>query len=217
MSYPPAILAIGRNYAEHAREMGGAVPERPVVFMKNPASVVGDGAAVIIPAISAEGGDQIDFEGELAVIIGSAARDVPEEQALAHVRGYAAANDVTDRWWQKHGSGGQFVRGKSFDTFCPLGAPVSASAVPDPQDLVIRTVVSGETMQEASTGDMLLPVARIIAELSRGMTLLPGTLILTGTPPGVGAGRTPPRWLRAGDVVEVSIEGVGRVRNPVGR
>ncbi|MHC5003228.1 MAG: fumarylacetoacetate hydrolase family protein, partial [Planctomycetota bacterium] len=125
--------------------------------------------------------------------------------------------DVTDRWWQKHGSGGQFVRGKSFDTFCPMGAPVDAAMVADPQALTIRTVVSGETMQEASTAEMIFPVATLIAELSRGMTLLPGTVILTGTPAGVGAGRTPPRWLRPGDVVEVQIEGVGILKNGVAR
>jgi 2-keto-4-pentenoate hydratase/2-oxohepta-3-ene-1,7-dioic acid hydratase in catechol pathway len=220
--YPPAILAIGRNYAEHAAEMGGEAPTRPVVFMKNPAAVIGEGEPIRIPRICTEPAnddgsprEQVDFEGELAVIIGRGCRDVTEGEALDFVEGYAVANDVSARWWQKQGSGGQFIRGKSFDSFCPLSAVVPASEVGDPQDLALVTKVSGEVMQTGHTRDMIFPVRTLIAELSRGMTLLAGTVLLTGTPPGVGAGRTPPRFLRDGDVVEISIERVGTLRNPV--
>lgn len=212
---PPAILCIGKNYADHAAEMGGKAPERLVLFLKNPASACGDGDAIVIPAICDEQGPQVDFEGELAVVIGRTCRDVPERDALAAVGGYAAANDVSARWWQREGSGGQFSRGKSFDTFCPIGPVTPAAAVPDPQRLRIVTRVNGEVMQDSNTSMMLHSVARIVSDLSRGMTLLEGTVILTGTPAGVGFGRTPKVFLKDGDVVEVSIEDVGSVRNPV--
>lgn len=140
---------------------------------------------------------------------------MPESAALEFVAGYAAANDVSDRWWQRNGSEGQFCRGKSFDTFCPIGDPVPADAVPDPQALRLVTRINGEVMQDSNTSRMIFPVKKLVADLSRGMTLLAGTVILTGTPSGVGAGRVPPRYLRPGDTVEVEIEGVGRVRNPV--
>lgn len=221
IEYPPAILAIGRNYAEHAREMGGSVSggsaagERPIVFMKNPASVISDNEPIIIPRICEEPEEQVDFEGELAVIIGRTCRDVPRSEALSVISGYAAANDVSARWWQKQGSGGQFVRGKSFDTFCPIGPIAPTTAITNPQQLSLTTRLNGEVMQHATTADMIFPVDELIAELSRGMTLLAGTVILTGTPSGVGFARKPPRFLKHGDVIEVEIEHVGRVRNPV--
>jgi 2-keto-4-pentenoate hydratase/2-oxohepta-3-ene-1,7-dioic acid hydratase in catechol pathway len=215
MSRPPAILAIGRNYAAHAAEMRGEAPVRPVLFMKNPAAVIGSGEPIVIPAICDEPGEQVDYEGELAVIIGRDARDVADADALSHVGGYAAANDVSARWWQKEGAGGQFARGKSFDTFCPIGEAAPAAAVPDPQDLRLVTTLNGEVMQDASTADMIFPVARLIAELSRGTTLLAGTVILTGTPSGVGAARTPQRFLREGDIVEVTIGELPALRNAV--
>lgn len=217
MVLPPAILAVGRNYADHAAELGASAPERIMLFMKNPACACGDGDPIVIPPICDDHGPQVDFEGELAVVIGRSCRDVPEAGALAVVRGYAAANDVTARWWQKEGSGGQFCRGKSFDTFCPIGPVVPAGRVPDPQALRVVTRLNGQVMQDSPTSLMLHPVARIIADLSRGMTLLEGTVILTGTPAGVGAGRSPKVFLKDGDTVEVSIEGVGSVRNPVRR
>lgn len=220
------ILGIGRNYAEHAKEQGLAPPESILVFTKNPAAAVLSGEDIVIPNACqdpAKGGDQTDFEGELAVVIGTAARDVSRERALSHVLGYCCANDVSARWWQKQGSGGQFWRGKSFDTFCPLGPNIVAAAdVPDPQALRLTTRVNGKVMQEAPTSDMIFPVAVLISELSRGLTLLPGTVILTGTPGGVGMARTPPVWLHEGDVVEVEIsggrgEGFGVLRNRVRR
>jgi 2-keto-4-pentenoate hydratase/2-oxohepta-3-ene-1,7-dioic acid hydratase in catechol pathway len=212
---PPAILCIGKNYSDHAAEMGGKAPEALVVFMKNPASACGDGDSIVIPPICDEHGPQVDYEGELALIVGRDCRDVPEQDALSVLAGYAAANDVTARWWQREGGGGQFCRGKGFDTFCPIGAIVPVSAVRDPQSLRVVTRLNGTVMQDSSTSLMLHPVARIIAELSRGTTLLAGTVILTGTPAGVGFGRNPKVFMQAGDVVEVEIEGVGRVRNPV--
>ena len=212
---PPAILCIGKNYSDHAAEMGGKAPEALVMFMKNPASACGDGDSIVIPPICDEHGPQVDYEGELALIVGRDCRDVPEQDALSVLAGYAAANDVTARWWQREGGGGQFCRGKGFDTFCPIGAIVPVSAVRDPQSLRVVTRLNGTVMQDSSTSLMLHPVARIIAELSRGTTLLSGTVILTGTPAGVGFGRNPKVFMQAGDVVEVEIEGVGRVRNPV--
>lgn len=215
MHYPPAILAIGRNYADHAAEMKGTVSEKPVLFMKNPASVIGDGEPIIIPRICEEPSEQVDYEGELAVIIGRHARDVSDSEAMDVIAGYAIANDVSARWWQKSGSGGQFVRGKSFDTFCPLSTVTPRSAIPDPQKLRIQTRLNGELMQDAATSSMIFPVHTLIADLSRGMTLLKGTVILTGTPAGVGAARTPPRFLKDGDMVEITITGLGSLRNPV--
>ncbi len=212
---PPAIVAIGKNYADHAAEMGGAAPVQLVVFHKNPCAACGDGDAIVIPAICDEHGPQVDFEGELAFVLGRDAKDVPEDRALSFVSGYAAANDVSARWWQREGGGGQFSRGKSFDTFCPIGPVAPAASVPDPQALRIVTRVNGNVMQDAPTSGMIRTVARIIAEVSRGTTLATGTVVLTGTPAGVGFGRKPPVFLKEGDVVEVEIPGVGRVRNPV--
>ena len=222
-SRPHAILCIGKNYADHAAELAesGAVklPERPVLFMKNPASVIGDGEAIELPpVVHTEERDPpigVDYEGELAVILGSDARDVPEAQAREVIAALACANDVSQRWWQWHGSGGQWCRGKSFDTFCPLGEPTPISAVADLQALTLTTRLNGEVVQQASTTTMIFSVARLISDLSQGTTLLAGSVILTGTPAGVGAGRKPPRFLRDGDVVEVEISGVGCLSNPV--
>ena len=215
MRIPPAIIAIGRNYADHAAEMGGKTDELPMVFMKNPASVCGDGDDIVIPPICRHGGPQVDFEGELAFEIARDCRDVAEADALSAIAGYRVANDVSARWWQKTGSGGQFCRGKSFDTFCPIGPLVSAAEVGDPQDLAIETLVNGERMQQARTSLMVFGVRYLVAELSKGTTLLAGTIVLTGTPAGVGAGRKPPVYLKDGDVVEVRIERVGSITNRV--
>jgi len=213
------IIGVGRNYAAHASERGADAPERPMLFCKNIASLILDGETIVLPRACADR-EQVDFEGELGVLIGRDARDVSEREAIdpasGVVLGYCCANDVSARWWQKEGAGGQFFRGKSFDAFCPVGPGVAPAAeVPDPQALHLRTRVSGEMMQDGSTADMLFPVATLISEISRGMTLAAGTLMLTGTPEGVGAARTPPRFLRAGDVVEVEISGLGTLRNPV--
>lgn len=215
------ILGIGRNYAEHAREQGAALPDRPMVFTKNPASLCLSGDDIVVPPMARDpacGGNQTDFEAELGVVLARAVRDVSEDEALSAVLGYCCANDVSARWWQKQGSGGQFWRGKSFDTFCPIGpwvVPAGAGGVPDPQVLGVRCRVNGETMQDGTTADMIFPVARLIADLSRGMTLEAGTVILTGTPSGVGMARTPPVWLQDGDTVEVEIAGLGTLTNRV--
>lgn len=212
------IIGIGRNYLEHAKEQAADVPERPMVFTKSPASACLSGDAIVVPKVCQDR-EQVDFEGELCVILGAgdrACRDVPLDRALGHVLGYCCANDVSARWWQKEGSGGQFCRGKSFDTFCPLGPRVvPAGEVADPQALRLVTRVNGRVMQDASTKDMIFGVAALIADLSRGTTLLPGTAILTGTPGGVGMARKPPVWLQHGDVVEVEIEGIGVLTNRV--
>tara|TARA_E500000318_G_scaffold8683_3_gene8036 strand:+ start:24185 stop:24937 length:753 start_codon:yes stop_codon:yes gene_type:complete len=221
------IFGIGRNYAAHAHEQGLEAPEHPMVFTKNIASVIGDGEDIVIPPIARDpgfGGNQTDFEAELAVIIGEhadgwACRDVSRDEAMEWVLGFACANDVSARWWQKKGSGGQFCRGKGFDTFCPIGKVVSpgelSAAGLDVHDLKIECRVNGETMQSARTSQMMFPVDVLIEELSKGTTLMPGTVILTGTPSGVGMARDPQVWLGDGDVVEVEIEGIGVLKNRV--
>ena len=209
------IIGIGRNYAEHAKEQGAAVPDRPMLFTKNLATLSMNGDNIVIPACCQDR-PQVDFEGELGVIIGPGpARDVPLDAALSRVLAYCVANDVSARWWQKEGSGGQFYRGKSFDTFCPISTPVPASTITDPQNLRIITKVNGTVMQDGSTKDMIFSVATLIHEISKGHTLLPGTLILTGTPSGVGMARNPQVWLKDGDTVEIEIPGVGSLKNRV--
>ncbi|MDX2018289.1 MAG: fumarylacetoacetate hydrolase family protein [Planctomycetota bacterium] len=214
------VIGIGKNYADHAKEQGAAVPERPVLFTKNPLSASLTGDDIVIPPICQDR-EQVDFEAELAFLIapptpGVPIRDVPIERAFEFVLGYCCANDVSARWWQKEGSGGQFNRGKSFDTFCPIGPElIPARDVPDPQNLRVRCEVNGVEMQNASTREMIFPVARLVHELTRGTTLLPGTLVLTGTPSGVGMARTPPVWLKAGDRVTVAIETLGSITNTV--
>jgi 2-keto-4-pentenoate hydratase/2-oxohepta-3-ene-1,7-dioic acid hydratase in catechol pathway len=217
------IFGIGRNYAAHAHEQGIEAPERPMVFTKNVASVVGDGAHIVIPPIARDegfGGNQTDFEAELAVVIGKDCRDVSRGDAFAYVLGLTCANDVSARWWQKKGSGGQFCRGKGFDTFCPLGPRVVTvdeinGSGHDVMDLNLVCRVNGVVMQDARTSQMMFPVDVLIEELSKGTTLVAGTVILTGTPSGVGMAREPQVWLNDGDVVEVEIEGIGVLTNRV--
>ncbi len=212
---PVNIFCIGLNYGEHAKEGGQPIPENPVIFMKPTSTVIGPGEAIRIPAACADR-PQVDYECELAVVIRKAARDVRPEQALEHVLGYTCANDVSARHWQRHGGAGQWIRGKSFDTFCPLGpALVTADEIPDPQNLSLTTTLNGQTMQQGHTSDMIFSVATLIAFLSRDTTLLPGTVILTGTPPGVGFARKPPVWLKAGDTITVAVDGIGELTNPV--
>jgi 2-keto-4-pentenoate hydratase/2-oxohepta-3-ene-1,7-dioic acid hydratase in catechol pathway len=207
---PGKIIAAGMNYRDHAAEAGLAVPERPIVFAIWPSSVVGHGEAIVLPSLSTE----IDYEAELGVVIGERARDVPVERALAVVSGYTCFNDVSARDVQF--ADGQWTRAKSFDTFSPVGPRVApASEVPDPQALRIRCVLNGETLQDSSTAEMVFSVAELIAYVSRGITLEPGDLLVTGTPAGVGFTRTPPIFLRPGDEVTVEIEGIGALTNPV--
>jgi 2-keto-4-pentenoate hydratase/2-oxohepta-3-ene-1,7-dioic acid hydratase in catechol pathway len=212
---PPAIFGIGLNYRRHAEETGQPIPERPAVFMKNPAAVQGPGGPIVIPA-ACERGPEVDYECELAVVLGRDTRNVAADDAIDHVLGYTCANDVSARRWQKHAAAGQWIRGKSFDTFCPLGpALVTPHDLPDPQALSLSTRLNDLLVQRSSTADMIVPVAELIADLSRDMTLLAGTVIITGTPEGVGFTRTPPLFLVPGDVVSVTVEGIGTLENPV--
>jgi 2-keto-4-pentenoate hydratase/2-oxohepta-3-ene-1,7-dioic acid hydratase in catechol pathway len=214
------IIGVGMNYAAHAAEQGRGVPERPVLFTKNPAAACLSGDDIILPRACSDR-PQVDFEAELGIIIGrrpggGLVKDVSKEEALSCLLGYVAANDVSARWWQKEGSGGQFNRGKSFDTFCPVGPAVTPAAnIPNPATLRIICRLNGQTMQDAPTSDMIFDIPTLIHEISRDTTLLPGTLILTGTPSGVGMARTPQRFLTAGDIVEIEVTGVGTIRNVV--
>jgi 2-keto-4-pentenoate hydratase/2-oxohepta-3-ene-1,7-dioic acid hydratase in catechol pathway len=211
---PTDILCIGLNYREHARESNSAVPENPMLFIKSSNALNDPLGPIPVPRLTS----QVDYEGELAVVIGKTAKHVSPAHALDHVLGYTCANDVSARDWQKekHLNGGQFARGKSFDGFCPLGpCLVTPDEIPDPNALRLRTLLNGQVMQDHTTADMIFNVATVIASLSSTMTLRPGAVILTGTPQGVGAARTPPVWMKAGDTVVVEIERIGRLENPV--
>lgn len=211
---PTAILCIGLNYKFHAEESGAAIPENPVLFVKSPGAVQNPGDNIELPR--ALRSDQVDYECELAVIIGKAAKNVSKEKALDYVLGYTCANDVSARDWQKNGGGGQWCRGKTFDTFCPLGPVlVTPDEITNPNALGIKTILNGEAVQDWNTNDMIFDVPTIIAFLSASTTLLPGTVILTGTPHGVGMARKPALWLKAGDSVTIEIEGIGALTNPV--
>ena len=217
------VFAVGWNYAEHfaeGKELRPAsapqeIPAHPALFSKNPFAIVGPEAAVRHPAPLS---DQLDYEVELAVVIGRAGRDIAEGDALAHVFGYTIANDVSVRDVQRTWHGGQWFKGKNLDTHLPLGPwIVTTDEIPDPQGLRLATRVNGATKQDSNTKHMVFSVARIIAELSAGLTLQPGDVIITGTPEGVGMGRKPPEWLKVGDVVELEIERIGVLRNRIER
>ncbi len=212
---PVAILCIGLNYRMHAQETGVELPQHPVLFMKNPAAVTGPYSDIEIP-ISCLDPLQVDYEVELAVVIGKTGKNIRKESALNHVFGYTTANDISARRWQKHSGGGQWVRGKSFDTFCPLGpAIVTKDEINDPQNLELMCKLNGEIMQQSSTSDMIFSVAELISKLSQSMTMLAGTVILTGTPSGVGFVRKPPIFLKPGDTLESIISKVGEMKNIV--
>ncbi|HET9420162.1 MAG TPA: fumarylacetoacetate hydrolase family protein [Nocardioides sp.] len=203
---PGKIICVGLNYRDHAAETGKPIPSEPVLFAKFANSVVGGGSRVAIPAATAEA----DWEAELGVVIGREATRVPVEKALAHVAGYLCANDLSARDLQR--SGGQWTRGKAIDGFLPLGPMlVTADEVPDPQRLSIRCTLNGEVVQDSSTSEMIFGVADLVSVISQTITLVPGDVIVTGTPPGVGMAMTPPRFLREGDVLEVEIERLGRL------
>jgi 2-keto-4-pentenoate hydratase/2-oxohepta-3-ene-1,7-dioic acid hydratase in catechol pathway len=211
---PAALLCIGLNYRKHAAETGTKVPDFPVLFMKNTSALQHPGEPIEIPTHLPS--TKVDYEGELAVVIGQTCKNVSRQDALRYVLGYTCANDVSARDWQKDFSGSQWCRGKSFDTFCPLGpCLVTPDEIPNPNALHIRTFVNDEVLQDSNTSDMIFDVPRLIEFLSGSTTLLAGTVILTGTPSGVGMARTPPRWLKPGDVVTVEIEKIGRLSNPV--
>jgi 2-keto-4-pentenoate hydratase/2-oxohepta-3-ene-1,7-dioic acid hydratase in catechol pathway len=211
---PTAIFCIGLNYRKHAEETGAKLPEFPVLFMKNPGAVQNPGDPIEIPRHLKS--DQVDWECELAVVIGKRCKNVPTDKALDHVFGYTCANDVSARDWQRQWGGSQWCRGKTFDTFCPLGpAIVTKDEIPNPNALRIQTLRNGRVMQDSSTQDMIFDVPTLISFLSGSTTLLPGTVILTGTPAGVGMGMQPPQYLKAGDAVAIVIEKIGELKNPV--
>ncbi|AMV37525.1 fumarylacetoacetate hydrolase family protein [Planctomyces sp. SH-PL62] len=209
---PQKVLCIGLNYRDHAIESGAEIPAEPVLFSKYPNTLIAHGEPIVLPPESAE----VDFEAELVVVIGRGGRRIPRERALEHVGGYMPGHDVSARDWQLNKPAKQWTAGKTFDTFAPTGpALTSADEIPDPQALGIRLRLNGETMQDSSTAQFIFGVAEVVSYLSNIMTLAPGDLIFTGTPPGVGMARKPPRWLKPGDVAEVEIDGLGTLQNPV--
>jgi 2,4-didehydro-3-deoxy-L-rhamnonate hydrolase len=209
LDLPQKIVCVGLNYRDHAEEQGVELPERPLLFAKWPNTLIASGEPIRIPPIS----QNVDYEAELGVVIGRRASRVSTDDALDFVRGYVVANDVSGRDLQF--SDGQWVRGKSLDTFLPVGELVPASEVPDPQALPIRAILNGETMQDSNTSNQIFGVAEVVAFVSQGITLEPGDLIITGTPAGVGAFRKPPVWLKPGDEITIEIDGLGSIMNPV--
>jgi len=209
--FPDKVICIGLNYADHARETGQPLPPEPVVFCKFPTAVRADGDPIVIPRASS----QVDYEAELVVVIGQGGRHIAAADARGHVAGYCCGNDVSARDWQIRKPGGQWLLGKSFDSFAPFGpALVTADEVPHPGGLKIQLRLNGQVMQDSSTAQLIFSVDKLIAYVSTVCTLAPGDLIFTGTPPGVGMARTPPVWLKPGDVTEVEIERLGLLRNP---
>jgi 2-keto-4-pentenoate hydratase/2-oxohepta-3-ene-1,7-dioic acid hydratase in catechol pathway len=211
---PTNILCIGLNYRKHAAESKQEPPARPVLFVKNTAAVQNPGDPIEIPVKLAS--TKVDYECELAVVIGKRCKNATRATALDYVLGYTCGNDVSARDWQRDFGGGQWCQAKSFDTFCPLGPVlVTRDEIPNPNALRIRTILNGETMQDWNTNDMVFDVPALIEFLSGSKTLLPGTVIMTGTPHGVGFARNPPVWLKAGDTVTIDIEKIGALTNPV--
>lgn len=211
---PVQILGVGLNYRKHAAESGAAIPDYPVLFAKGVNTLQHPYAPIALPRHLRS--DEVDYECELAVVIGRRAKNVPRERALDYVLGYTCANDVSARDWQLRRGGGQWCRGKFFDTFAPLGpCLVTADEITNPNALAIRTILNGQPVQNGHTSDMIFDVPTLIEFLSGSTTLVPGTVILTGTPQGVGMAAKPPRWLRAGDTVAIEIERIGSLTNPV--
>ncbi len=211
---PSAVYAIGLNYRDHAAETGAPIPDYPVLFMKNIRAVIGPDAPVVLPRHLRS--DEVDYEAELAVVLARDCRNATRADALSHVAGFTCANDVSARDWQKRRSGGQWCRAKSFDTFCPLGPwVVTPDELPDPLHLDIASRLNGELMQQSNTAQMIFDIPALLEFLSADTTLPAGSVIITGTPHGVGMARRPPVWLRPGDTITVEIEGIGTLRNPV--
>ena len=211
---PRDILCIGLNYRRHAEEGKQPIPENPVLFMKNSGTVQNPGDPIILPTKLKS--DSVDYECELAVVIAKDCLNVSKKDALNYVLGYTCANDVSARDWQRNGGGGQWCRGKTFSTFLPLGPVLTtADEIPNPNNLGIRTILNGKTMQDWNTNDMIFDVPTLIEFLSSSTLLRKGTVILTGTPHGVGFAQTPPVYLKQGDTVSIEIDGIGTLTNPV--
>lgn len=209
---PEKILCVGLNYADHARESGQKAPSEPVFFSKFSSAIRGQGQPIVLPGVSGE----VDYEAELVVVIGTGGRDIAEARALEHVAGYCCGNDVSARDWQLRKPGGQWLLGKSFDTFAPIGpALVTADEIPDPNQLAIELRLNGQVMQRSSTANFIFNVAQLIAYVSQVCTLAPGDVLFTGTPSGVGFARKPPVFLKPGDRVDVEIERIGVLSNLV--
>jgi 2-keto-4-pentenoate hydratase/2-oxohepta-3-ene-1,7-dioic acid hydratase in catechol pathway len=209
---PQKIVCLGLNYSDHARETNAKIPQDPILFSKYATALIGPGEPIVLPAIS----NEVDFEAELVIVIGKRGRHLTPAAALQHVAGYTVGHDVSARDWQLKKDGKQWMVGKTFDTFAPCGPVlVTADEVPDPHALPIRLLLNGQVMQDSNTRQMIFGVGQIVSHLSKIFTIEPGDLVYTGTPPGVGVARKPPVYLKAGDVVEIVIEGLGTLRNPV--
>jgi 2-keto-4-pentenoate hydratase/2-oxohepta-3-ene-1,7-dioic acid hydratase in catechol pathway len=206
---PPDIIAIGVNYKGHADELGHDYPPAPVIFIKASSSVTGPGESIMLPKMAP---NEVDSEAELVIVIGKTCRRVGEDEALDYVLGYTCGNDVSARDAQMK-QDIQWARAKSFDTFCPLGPWIETEL--DPDNVAIRQVLSGKVMQSSNTNDMIFPCRKLVSYCSQFATLRPGTVIMTGTPPGVGVGRNPQIFMKPGDTVCVEIEGIGTLKNPV--
>lgn len=206
---PQKIICVGKNYADHAREMGGEPPEIPVIFNKFPTALNHPGAEIVLPSISSK----VDFEAELVVVIGKEGKDIPAGQGMEHVFGYCCGNDISARDWQKEKPGGQWLLGKTFDGFAPIGPWLVPANQVDAEDLDIKLWLNGQLMQESSTRHFIFGIEFLIEHISQFCPLVPGDLIFTGTPAGVGAGRNPPLYLKSGDVVQVEIAGLGMLEN----
>lgn len=209
---PRKIVCVGLNYKDHAAESGVPIPKEPILFSKFPTALIGHGETIVLPKVSQE----VDYEAEFVIVIGKKGRHITPSSAMDHVAGYTVGHDVSARDWQLKKDGKQWMVGKTFDTFAPAGPVlVTREEVNDPLNLPIRLRLNGEVMQNSSTKQMIFGVAELLVYVSQVFTLEPGDLIYTGTPPGVGMARKPPVYLKDGDVVEVEIEGLGVLRNPV--
>jgi 2-keto-4-pentenoate hydratase/2-oxohepta-3-ene-1,7-dioic acid hydratase in catechol pathway len=209
---PPKIICLGLNYRDHAIESGATIPKEPILFSKYATALIADGDTIVLPPVSRE----VDYEAELVIVVGRRGRNIRPQEAMSFVAGYTIGHDVSARDWQLKKEGKQWMVGKTFDTFAPTGPViVTPDELTDPHRLPIRLRLNSQTMQDSNTSQMIFDVPSILAYLSQVFTLEPGDLIFTGTPPGVGFARKPPVFLKAGDVVEVEIEGIGVLRNPV--
>jgi 2-keto-4-pentenoate hydratase/2-oxohepta-3-ene-1,7-dioic acid hydratase in catechol pathway len=209
---PPKIICLGLNYRDHAAESGSPIPKEPILFSKYATAIIGPEQPIVLPPVSQE----VDYEAELVIVVGRRGKNIPVSAAADYVAGYTIGHDVSARDWQLKKDGKQWMVGKTFDTFAPIGPYlVTADEIPDPHNLPIRLRLNGRTMQDSNTNQMVFKVGDVLAYLSQVFTLEPGDLIFTGTPPGVGFARNPPVFLKGGDIVEVEIEGLGVLRNPV--
>ena len=206
---PQKIICVGKNYAQHAREMGSEPPELPVIFNKFPTALNHPGAAILLPEIS----KQVDYEAELVVVIGTGGKNIPRAEAFGHIAGFCCGNDISARDWQKGKPGGQWLLGKTFDGFAPIGPWLVTPDEVDFENLDIQLRLNGQVMQESNTKHLIFPVDFLISHISQFFELVPGDLLFTGTPAGVGAGRKPPLFLNADDEIEVEITGLGVLKN----